>query len=191
MIFQKNELYTEIKDCKNIKELYENRESIEDASVVLVYADDMADDACSEAAEWLSDASCITVIAAEDVERLSYDILSLFDVRIGGCEYPAEKARADEKYRLLCGSGAYFKLLNGKADTAPNFVTIPETDEDFASAAKKYIETICKDKTPSQLRILTDCLVKARKSGIESVFSAESEGFYELMSQKAEENADE
>lgn len=191
MISQNNDLFIQIKDCKDLRELYENKDNIGNASVVLINADNMADDVCSEAAEWLSDAPFITVFAAENIKRFSYEMLSLFDIRLGGEEYPAAKAKADDKYRLLCGSAAYYALLSGTSETALNFVTVLTSYEGFDSAVESYIEKICKDKTASQLRVLISCLVSARKCGIESVLSAESEGFYELMSQKTEDKADE
>lgn len=191
MTLQNNNLFTLITDCKNLCELYENRDNIGNASVVLINADNMADDVCADAAEWLSDVPFITVFAAENIKRFSYELLSLFDVRLGGDDYPAAMAKADNRYRLLCGSTAYYALLSGTSETALNFVTVLSADEGFSPAAESYIEKICRDKTASQLKVLAKCLTAARRSGIDGVLSAESEGFYELMSQKTEDKADE
>jgi len=191
MIIQNHNGFTEITGCKALCELYAERDRLGDMPVILVHADDMEDTVSEETAAWFMDVPFITVIAAEDTGRFSYNLMSLFDVRLGGNPYPAASAEADERYRFLCGDTAYEMLSAGKTENAPNFVTVLSDDEGFSAVAVSYLEHICSGRTSGQLSILTGCLKAASKGGTEAVLSAESNGFYALMAQKTEEQSDE
>lgn len=191
MIIQKHNLFTEINGCKTLGELYSEKEQFDGTPVLLLHGDDMGDVIDESAAAWLSAVDFITVFAAEDISSFSYEILSKFDVRLGGMEYPASSAKADDRYRLLCGDTAFEILSSGTSDTAPNFVAVLSGEESFAVKALMYVKRVCGDKTEAQMKVLTRCLKAVVKGGTEAVLTAESEGFYALMAQKTEDSADE
>lgn len=191
MIIQKHKLFTEIIGCKALGELYSEKEKLDGISVLLLHGDDMEEAPDDAVASWLSAVDFITVFAAENISRFSYEFLSEFDVRLGGAEYPASSARADDRYRLLCGDTAYEVLSSGTSDTAPNFVTVLSGEESFDAKALAYVNRVCGDKTEAQMKILTRCLKAAVNDSIKAVLTAESEGFYALMAQKTEDAADE
>lgn len=191
MTFLKHKLFIEISGCKALSELCGEKEKLEGESVILLHGDDIENMITCDSAAWLSDAPFITVFAAEDIARFSYEFLSAFDVRLGGSEYPASSAKADDRYRLLCGDTAYELLLGGKTENAPNFVTVLSGEKPFAAGALSYVKRVCGDKTQTQMKVLTGCLKAAVNGGTEAVLTAESEGFYALMAQKTEDAADE
>lgn len=191
MIIHNKNVFTEIKDCSTLNELYDSREQLSDAVVVLVHGNGMTDEISAEAAEWLMKVPFAVVFAAEKISGFSYEFLSLFDVRLSREKYPASAVKADERYRVLCGDTAYFALCSGGCADAPNFVTVLDGEENFSDEASVWTEKICGGKTSAQLKVLVNCLTAVRRSGIDAVLSAESEGFYELMAQKTEGKSDE
>lgn len=191
MIIHNKNVFTEIKDCRTLNELYSSREQLSDAIVVLVHGDGMADELSAEAAEWLMKVPFAVIFAAEKISGFSYEFLSLFDVRLSMENYPASAVKADERYRVLCGDTAYYAVCSGDCADAPNFVTVIGGEENFSDEASVWTEKICGGKTPTQLKVLVNCLTAIRRSGIDAVLSAESEGFYELMAQKTEDKSDE
>lgn len=190
MIFQKNELFTEISGCNSLSEIYSEKIKLDDEAIVLIYGDELIEDS-AETASQLAKADFITVFASEDITRFSYRFLSQFDVRISGKEYPADLAEADERYKLLCGASAYELLRSGKTENAPNFVTVLTDEGNFSQQAQAYVSRVCGDKTRAQIKVLAGCLKAAVKGGTDAVFKAESEGFYALMAQRTEDKADE
>ncbi len=191
MTFQKHELFTEINGCKSLTRLYSEKNQLKDVSILLIHGAEMEDESDSMVTSWIMGSDFITVFAAEDITKFSYNFLSQFDVRLSSVEYPASCVIADERYRLLCGDTAYELLKNGKTESATNFVTVLSAEETFSEQAQAYVRRVCGDKTQAQIKVLTKCLRSAVRGGTEAVLAAESEGFYALMAQKTEDASNE
>ena len=169
----------------SFQELYAEQEKLADTSILLVSADGITDTVDAQTAEFLLAAPFLTIFAAENPNLYDYSTLSAFDVRLAAEPYDAKKITVDDRYRLLCGDGAYDKMLHTNCDAAVNFVTIPEMEEGFSSGVSAYMETLCKEKTKEHLAILVGC-IRASQNGRAAVLKAESKGFYQLMQQKTE-----
>ncbi len=137
----------------------------------------------AEAKKLLAEAPFITAVHSEKLTAPAEDLLA-YDLRFSGEVFKtnretAEKLSANEKFTILFSAKRAYALktyaLSGDAsETELDYFSV--TEESF----DEYFTRIYKDKTPYQIKILTECLVALRTGEAEKGFAKESENFYKL-----------
>ena len=137
----------------------------------------------AEAKKLLAEAPFITAVHSEKLTAPAEDLLA-YDLRFSGEVFKAdketaEKLSANEKFKILFSAKRAYALktfaVSGEAsETELDYFSV--TEESF----DEYFTRIYKDKTPYQIKILTECLVTLRTGEAEKGFAKESENFYKL-----------
>ena len=136
-----------------------------------------------EVKKLLEDAPFITAVYSDSLNMPAEDLLC-FDLRFSSEIYKADRETA----KKLSEEKKFSVLFSDKrAYALKNFAECSEADEtelDYffvtAESFDDYFKRIYKDKTPFQIKILTECLVSLRTGDSETGFTKESENFYKL-----------
>ncbi|WP_044974062.1 hypothetical protein [Ruminococcus sp. HUN007] len=131
----------------------------------------------------LADVPFITAVYSDSLTMPAEDLLC-FDLRFSADTFKtdretAKKLSEEKKFSVLFSDKRAYALKefaeNSDAD---------ETELEYFSVTAEnfddYFKRIYKDKTPFQIKILTECLVSLRTGDAETGFAKESENFYKL-----------
>ena len=139
----------------------------------------------------LADAPFITAVHTDDFSESDAEDLLYFDLRFSsdvftaGCE-TAKKLSENENFAVLFSDKSLLELkkfASSGSDSKLGLDYFSITEESF----DEYFERIYKDKTPFQIKALTECLVVLRKGKPGLGFNKESVNFYKLIKETTKE----
>ena len=139
----------------------------------------------------LADAPFTTAVHYDDLSASDAEDLLYFDLRFTADTLKADRETAkklseNENFRILFSDKRAYDLKKYAAsdisdETELNYFAV--TEESF----DEYFDRIYKEKTPFQIKALTECLVALRKGKPELGFDKESVNFYKLIKETTKE----
>lgn len=154
-----------------------------------------------EIANYFKKLNVLTAIASPSLQEVSYDVMTLFDIRLSYSPYMLDSRRVlsceqKKSYEICCGQKAmneYDRYIgNGSEGTfTTKLVSLLPENEDLVSNVCVYIENLFAGKDIYQNRSILSCFICARNGERESVLREESCRFYRLIKRKADISHDE
>ena len=139
----------------------------------------------------LADAPFTTAVHTDDLFASAVEDLLCFDLRFTSEILKADKETVkklseNENFRILFSDKRVFELkkyaISDSSDEIElGYFSVTEESID------EYFERIYKEKTPFQIKALTECLVALRKGKPELGFDKESVNFYKLIKETTKE----
>ena len=146
--------------------------------------------------EYFKNIDALTIGMKSDFSEVSFDGMTLFDIRTGNTAYSLghDIKLSDEqlkKYEIMCGrkeAQRYKDFLEKKSDDlfATGLVKVMETESELKDSVTDYAQRLLKEKSPFQIKALISCFMYARTGDTELVMREESCQFYKLIKEKSE-----